>query len=237
MSRELRVLIADDEEPARVRLKSLLQRIPEVCVVGDIDDGDRVLDACRDLRPDCLLLDIRMPGLSGLDIADLVRSHVPTVRVVFVTAYDAHAVDAFDLDVDDYLTKPVRPSRLAKAIERVRGRLRPSVNEGPDRIGLPLGDLIEFVSARDIAYAVYGSGVIDVKLRERTIHLPWNLAQLEEKLEHAGDFLKVSRQAIVNLAQVRAMEPMPSGTSLLRMRDGQTIEASRSATRRLRELL
>src|SRR5690606_9751166 len=116
----LKLVIADDEPMALERLRLLLAEEPGVEVVAQAADGQQVLDACAAHRPDAVLLDIAMPGQDGLQAARRLAGSDPPVAVVFCTAYDAHALSAFDAAAIDYLVKPVRPERLAAALARVR---------------------------------------------------------------------------------------------------------------------
>ena len=116
----MRVVIADDEPLARDRLRALLAEQPGTEVVAEAADGEAALHACADLKPDLVLLDIAMPGIDGLEAARHLAAFEPRPAVVFCTAYDAHALSAFDAQAIDYLVKPVRSERLAAALERVR---------------------------------------------------------------------------------------------------------------------
>ena len=116
----MRVLIADDEPLARDRLRAMLGEIPGVEVVAEAGDGHAALHACAEHHPDMILLDISMPGIDGLETARHLAEFDPRPVVVFCTAYDQHALSAFDAQAVDYLVKPVRPERLAAALERVR---------------------------------------------------------------------------------------------------------------------
>ena len=116
----LKLVIADDEPLARERLRMLLADQAGVEVVAEAGDGQQVLDACAEHRPHAVLLDIAMPGLDGLETARRLAGLVPPTAVVFCTAYDEHALSAFEAAALDYLVKPVRPERLAAALERVR---------------------------------------------------------------------------------------------------------------------
>ncbi len=122
----LRLLIVDDEPPARARLRRLLAARPDVQVVGEATDGLQALAQAEALRPDALLLDVQMPGPSGLDVAaSLPDGDGGAPAVVFVTAFDDYALPAFDAAAVDYLLKPVDPARLARALDRIRQRRAP----------------------------------------------------------------------------------------------------------------
>ncbi len=234
----LTVIIADDEEPARFRLRTLLKRIEGVEIVGEAADGDQVLLEIRDKQPDGVFLDIRMPGLSGLDVAEFLRQEKQPVGFVFVSAYDRHAIDAFDLEATDYLTKPVHPARLQRAVDRLRDRLsRQGRQSRPRTLGVPEKDTTQLVPLEEIVFAVFQSGVIELQCRKRRYFLPWNLKQLEDKLLPDERFAKISRQCVVNLHEVKTISPYYSGRSVLTLSDGTQLEASRGATRRLKSLL
>jgi len=116
----MRVVIADDEPLARDRLRVLLAEQPGIEVVAEAEDGESALHACAELKPDLVLLDIAMPGIDGLEAARHLAAFEPRPAVVFCTAYDAHALSAFDAQAIDYLVKPVRSERLAAALDRAR---------------------------------------------------------------------------------------------------------------------
>ena len=116
----MKVVIADDEPLARERLRGMLAAMQGIEVVADAADGHEALHACAAHHPDLVLLDIAMPGIDGLEAARHLAAFEPRPAVVFCTAYDAHALSAFEAEAIDYLVKPVRPERLAAAIERVR---------------------------------------------------------------------------------------------------------------------
>ncbi|KGM53269.1 hypothetical protein N800_09370, partial [Lysobacter daejeonensis GH1-9] len=116
----MRVIIADDEPLARERLRGLLVDMGDIEVVAEVPDGQQALHACAELNPDLVLLDIAMPGIDGLEAARHLAAFEPRPAVVFCTAYDDHALSAFEAEAIDYLVKPVRPERLAAALQRVR---------------------------------------------------------------------------------------------------------------------
>ena len=162
----MRVLIADDEPLARGRLASLLAQRPDVDIVGDVGDGEAVIAACETLHPDLVLLDIEMPGLRGTEVATRLGELAVRPQVVFCTAYEAHAVHAFDLGVTDYLLKPVRAERLAEALDRVAARLpaRPAAagtwlraRQGSDEIRIAFADVL-YLLAEDKYLAVHHVG-------------------------------------------------------------------------------
>ncbi len=116
----MKIVIADDEPLARERLRALLDNQDDVEVVAEVGDGHEALHACAEHDPDLVLLDIAMPGIDGMEVARHLQAFEPRPAVVFCTAYDAHALSAFDAEAVDYLVKPVRPERLASALQRAR---------------------------------------------------------------------------------------------------------------------
>lgn len=234
----LTVVIADDEEPARFRLRTLLERLEGVIIVGEASDGDEVLSQIRDKEPDAVFLDIRMPGLSGLDVAELLRHGAHPVHFVFVSAYDRHAIEAFDLEATDYLTKPVHPTRLQRAVDRLRQKRALHAGDAkPRALGVPDRDATRLVPLDQVLFARFQSGVIELKCQERRFFLPWNLKQLEDKLLTDERFEKISRQCLVNLDEIKTITPYFSGRSIVTLSDGTELEASRGATRRLKARL
>ena len=156
MATAMRVLIVDDEPPARAEMRYMLEKIGEV---GDVDDAETAVDALSRLqesRYDLVLLDIRMPGLSGLDAVKVINRANPRPHVVFVTAYEEHAVQAFEVEADDYLLKPVSERRLRRALERVRDARPTAATEratGLDRLAVETDDRTILLKIGDIRFA------------------------------------------------------------------------------------
>ncbi len=213
----LRVLLVDDERAARVRLRHILDAMPGVEVVAECADGSSAVETATALRPDLLLLDVQMPGMDGFGV---LRGLPPdyTPAIVFATAYDAHAVRAFEACALDYLLKPVAPARLARALERVRERRgllasaarRPEaagdcrfVVRGSGRVSVVGAAEIEWIEAAG-NYAILHTAAGNHILRE-------TMGALEERLP-PGEFMRVSRCAIVRLARVRALRPAGGDT-------------------------
>ncbi len=228
MSDVLRVLIADDEEIARRRLARLLAMIPETAVAGECADAGAVLERVREGGVDVLLLDIQMPGLTGLDAVALLPHGGP--QVIFCTAHAEHAVGAFDAGAVDYLQKPVDAARLQKALERARARRPPSLN----RLAISTRQGIVLLDPAEISHAMLEGELVAVVTASATYLTDSTLQALEEKL---GGFERVHRRALLNLEHVVRLEPNESGGFLARTRAGHGVEVSRAAARELRRRL
>ncbi len=241
----LRILIVDDEPPARERLRQLLAEIPDTAFAGMAGTGEDALALVEELRPDVVLLDIRMPGMGGLEAARRLATLPDPPAVIFTTAYEQHALEAFDADASGYLVKPVRRERLAAALERVRrpsrAQLAGIADAAPDagrthvtaRVRdqlklIPVGEILCFVAEQKYTTVrhVGGEDLIEDSLRS-----------LEE--EFPGRFVRVHRNALVAVAQVESLERGTDGQYTVRLRqDGGTLQVSRrlaaEVVRRLR---
>ncbi len=243
----LRVLVADDEELARTRLRRLLALLPDVEVCGECRDGAEVLARVHVGDVDVVLLDIQMPGLTGLEAITLLPEDGP--YVIFCTAHAEHALAAFDTGAVDYLLKPVEAPRLGKAIERARSReavrrfhdqarqVRRAVNSGgAQRLAIPTREGIVLVDPRDISHAVLEGELVTI-FTGRGDHLTdFSLQELQDKLP-AGAFERVHRKALLNLEQVIRLEPCDTGGMVARTARGHAVEISRQSARALRRRL
>lgn len=235
----LRVLIADDEAMARKRMTRLARALEGVEVVGAVEDGQQVLDAVAEEPLDLLLLDIQMPGLTGLDASALLPGDGPTV--VFTTAHPEHALAAFDLGAADYLLKPVDAARLKKAVDRVRSQRATEGGSpqaaGLERVALPTRRGVRLVAPRDLACATFDGTALTVHLAsDEQIFADLTLSQLEDRLP-APPFVRTHRRALVNLNLVEELEDQPSGGYLARLRSGRRVAVSRAVARSLRRRL
>lgn len=236
----LRVLMVDDERAARVRLRRLLEAEPGVLIVSECAEGTAAVEAAELLRPDLLLLDVQMPGLDGFGVLEALPPDY-TPAVVFVTAFDAHAVRAFEACAVDYLLKPVAPARLSRALVRVRelralaqaaNTARPAEPAAPRRFTIRGSSRVVVVEAAEIDwieaagnYAILHTPTGNHILRE-------TMAALEATLP-TGEFMRINRGVIVRLACVREIKPARGeGSPLVVLRGGQEL----SSTRGLREL-
>ncbi|GAA2361653.1 LytTR family DNA-binding domain-containing protein [Nonomuraea africana] len=236
----LRVLAVDDELPALEDLSYLLRADPRIGEVSTARDGAaalRLLDrAIAEGRPiDAVFLDIRMRGLDGVVLGRLLSQFANPPRVVFVTAYEEHAVDAFEIKAEDYLLKPVRPERLAEAIRRVCVSADVPVESAEsDTIPVELGGVTRFVSTADVIYveAQGDYARLHTAAGSHLVRIP--LATLEERWASSG-FVRVHRSHLVAVRHIEELH-IDSGRCTVRVGDTE-IPVSRRHTRELRDLL
>lgn len=247
MSQSLRVLIADDELLARKRLARLLSAIPDVEVCGEAADGEAVLAAARAGGLDVILLDIHMPGLSGLDALSLLPEDGP--GVILCTAHAEHAVDAFEYGAVDYVLKPVEAARLQKALERARARVGPK-ESAPEparaqatagakslaRLPIPTRQGIVLVDPETISHATLEEELVTVFTTQGEFLTDFTLNELADKLPVEG-FQRVHRRALLNLAHVTRLEPLETGGYIAKTAKGHSVEVSRQSARELRRML
>ncbi|WIG94444.1 response regulator [Myxococcus sp. SDU36] len=238
----MKVLIADDERLARAELRRLLAAFPDVEIVGEATHVDEACRRVEALSPDLLLLDIQMPGGTGFDVLE--RLEEPP-DVVFTTAYDAHAVRAFEVNALDFLLKPIEPERLATALERVRERGRmatakPAHGQTPgtplERVFVKEGERCWLVQLAQVPLITSEGNYARLTLDGYAPLLLRSLTYLEERLDPAR-FFRASRQHLINLDFIESLEPGPSGTLVARLRGGREVELSRRQSQRFRERL
>lgn len=245
----LRVLVADDEEIARKRLARLLKMIPDVELCGECRDGEDALNAVRQGNVDVLLLDIQMPGLTGLDAMALLPPEAP--YVIFCTAHPEHAVHAFDVGAVDYLLKPIEAARLQKALERARSRdaitrfrnefhhqreRRAEANTELKRLALSTRSGIVLLDPREVSHAVLQDELVTVFTTKDKYLTDLSLQDLHERLPKES-FERVHRRALLNLEHVARLEPNEVGGFTARTHRDHCIEVSRAAARELRKRL
>lgn len=208
MAAPLSVLIVDDEPLARLRLRTLLGAVtqPALVIAGEAGSAEQAMAIVRREPPDLLLLDVRMPGRGGLALAAALHELPRRPAVVFVSAHGEHALEAFDVEAVDYLTKPVRLERLQAALERVAARRAPPPvpAAGPVLVVSERGRLRRVPQA-EVLYLRAEAKAVLLRTLSETIWLDETLAELEQRL--GADFLRIHRNAIVARAAVRALEP------------------------------
>ncbi len=250
----MKLLIVDDEAPARAKLRRLLSETADVSWLGEAADADAALQTLQD-EPgiDALILDIQMPGQSGLDLAMQLLQERPQLACLFCTAYDEHALRAFDLHAVDYLLKPFTPERLATALQRLRGRLQQratAVEPAPSRGGLlsALQQLqpaaghwlvekrgsLHKLSLAQIEWVATADNYIELHAPPETY---LELRTLADFLAHpaiAGSFIRVHRGHAVNASHVKQIAALPHGEAQLTLSSGQMLRVSRSYRDQLR---
>jgi two-component system LytT family response regulator len=247
----IRAVVADDEQAARTRLTRLLRAMGDAEVVGECSDGASAIATVSEARPDVVFLDIEMPEGSGLDVARAVASKSGPV-IVFVTAFDQYAVSAFEVHAADYLLKPITEDRLAATWDRVRDYLRRG-DTGAEQVlaalqqmktGSPPAYRERLLAAKDGRTAVIPSAEvewIEAAANYVRLHLAGTRHMMRESmvtLESQLDprrFVRVHRSAIVNVDQVREIQPWFSGDQVLIMRSGAKVKLSRTYRRAFEE--
>ncbi|PYQ53899.1 MAG: DNA-binding response regulator [Acidobacteria bacterium] len=237
----VRALIVEDEAPARLSLREYLADAPWVAVVGEAPDGGEALRLIDALEPDLVFLDVRLPELSGLEIARRMR-HSPAI--VFTTAYDRYAIAAFELGAIDYLVKPFGRERFATTLSRIRTRLAPPVPDGEraraalepgplQRLFARQGERIVPIAAASIVRIQAQGDYAEVHAGPGVFLIHVSLAELAGRLDPRV-FLQVHRSHIVNLTAVAHIEPHDERRLAIRLRDGSVVVASRGASEALR---
>jgi two-component system response regulator LytT len=252
---DLRALVVDDEPLAREEICYLLEEMGGVAVVAQAGNGPDAVEAVNEHEPDLVFLDVQMPGLTGFEVARRLVASGPPVAIVFVTAYDQHAIEAFEVNAVDYLLKPVDSGRLETAVQRVRQRRSTSrpLNDQLERIvqlveqrqgrreqvAVKVGERYLLVQADDIIFA----SMVDESITIVTSQISGSgnfrtLDELQARLDPAR-FWRVHRSHLVNINKIKEIVPWFSRNYILRMKDAKATEipVSRSQTRRLREYL
>ncbi len=236
----MKVLIVDDEAPARDRLRRLLGQIDGVEVIGDAADCRTALAIQQQHKPDVLLLDIRMPGVDGMACAREVAQQAQPPAVIFTTAYAEHALEAFEAEALDYLLKPVRRDRLENALDRVQ-RLIPAAEpeapqQGRQHLTVRKQGGLHLLPIGDILYFQADQKYVTAYLQGREELVEESLKQLEE--EFAGRLLRVHRNALVNLDALEGLEKDREGHSYASLRDiGRGPEISRRHLAEVRRVI
>ena len=233
------ILIIDDEQPARDRLRRLVEAMPLYTVVGEATNGAQALERIRELSPDVLLLDISMPGMDGMSLARVLQQGGASPAIVFCTAYQDQALRAFEVEAVDYVVKPVRAERLEKALDKARRFLGRDADQEPEReyflrstvggkvVLTPIHRVICLLAEDKYTTVIHekGSTVIDESLTE-----------LEERFPSL--FFRVHRNALVSRKHLRGLERTSDGNTLaLLSGTDHKPEVSRRNASALRKLL
>ncbi|MEU6859593.1 LytTR family DNA-binding domain-containing protein [Glycomyces sp. NPDC046736] len=239
---QLRVLVVEDEPSTRTELAGQLAEQPRVGEVACAAGGDEAVRLLGSGSFDAVFLDIAMPGLTGMDVARILKRLSDPPEIVFVTAYDNHAVEAFGLGAADYLLKPFRPERLAEAVARLGRRAGPTVGEKADDLAVvqvELAGRTVFVRRDDIAYAEAHGDYVRLHCAggegQRSHLLRQSLTYLEQVWDAAG-FVRAHRSFLVNLAAITELR-VTSTAGLVAVTDAGEVPVSRRHSRLLRERL
>jgi two-component system, LytTR family, response regulator AlgR len=215
----MRVLIVDDEKLARDRLRELLNDIGGYAAVGEAMNGAEAVEKASELNPDVVLMDIRMPGMDGLEAAMHMMGMENPPSVIFTTAYDQHALDAFEVNAVDYLLKPIRKDRLANALTKARKLTLKQARDIHEARGEPqarthisvhLRGNIRLVPVQDIIYFLADSKYVAVRTATEEHLIEDSLVNLEK--EFADRFLRVHRNALAATSFIKGIEKSPGGT-------------------------
>jgi two-component system LytT family response regulator len=237
----MRILLVDDEAPARAKMRRALQGTPGLTIVGEAASGAAAVERIRELVPDVVLLDVQMPQMSGFDVIAAVGvENMPLV--IFVTAFDQHAVQAFEVRAFDYILKPYAGERLRAAVERVRERLeheshqvraerlRSLLDEAPprhlERLLVHDDRQASLIRVDDIVRAEAARNDVHVHTTRGTFRLRGRISELAERLD-PGRFLRINRSDIVRLDAIRALHPWSHGDVRVEMTDGTMLTWSR----------
>jgi two-component system LytT family response regulator len=233
----IRVVIADDEAPAREKLERWLADQPDMVVVGAAEDGLSAAQGIEQLRPDVAFLDVQMPLLSGLHVAgQLELSSAPLI--VFVTAFDEHAVRAFDLNAVDYLLKPYDQDRLARSVQRVRERLHAKESGAKavaigrarasscERLLVPDRERLQLIDAASIEWLEADDNYVHVHTPARSYLLRRTLQDL---LSQLGDkhFVRIHKSTAVNIHAIESLTPLFKGDYEIHLRNSRVLRLSR----------
>jgi two-component system LytT family response regulator/two-component system response regulator LytT len=255
----LKAVLVDDEQLARDELGYLLGELGGVEVIGQAGNGIEALTTIDRLKPDVVFLDVQMPGLTGFEVARRLLESRAASHIIFVTAYDQHAIEAFEVNAVDYLLKPVEQQRLEVAVDRARRRI--GTDRSPDglrnadlekiielvaerqsrreRLAIKVGERYLLVQAEDIIYASLADEGISVVTSQHAGTSSYRtLDELHDRLDPTV-FWRVHRSHLVNINKIKEIVPWFSRNYILRMKDEKSTEipVSRTQTRRLREYL
>ncbi len=249
MNKTAKVIIIDDEEPARVLIRSFLESNPDVEICGEAANGFDGLKLIQSLKPDLVFLDIQMPKISGFEMLELLDEYP---QIIFSTAFDEYAIRAFEYNAVDYLLKPYSKERFSQAVDKAVDRIRQKESAAPglskiasgvlpdgqflDRIVVRTGqkikvipiDQVEFIEAEDDYATIYTP--------EGRYMKQMTMGYFEEHLDPA-EFLRVHRSHIVRISRIVQLEPYDKDTKVLVMQSGKKIHASKAGMKRLRETL
>ncbi len=249
----IRALIVDDEPPARAEVRRLLEGQPDVEIVGECSDGAQAIARIRADAPDLVFLDIQMPEVSGFGVVQAIGAEAMPL-VVFVTAYEEHALRAFEAHALDYLLKPYEEERLLAALDRARRQLRSAGRSEdvrlhalqdflqdagrdayPEVFAVRAGERYQVVRVAEIRWVEAEGSYVRLHLLHGDRLMRQSIGDMEEKLLDPKQFLRIHRSAIVNLSRIAAVEPVSRAEYEVILDDGARVPCSRGYRGQLRE--
>lgn len=240
----MKTLIVDDSRLARNEIKRLLKEFDNVNIVGEASNVDDAIEKITELKPDLIFLDIQMPGKSGFDLLEELET-VP--EVIFSTAYDEHALKAFEYNALDYLVKPVEKQRLAGAVSKVFDKIKKKQQEEElisnsdkltinDQVFVKDGEKCWFVQLADIRLFEVSGNYTTVYFGDSKPMITRTLNYLESRLDDKT-FFRANRQQIINLKWIERIEPWFSGSLRIYLKEGEEIDVSRRQTLKFKEFM
>ena len=240
---KITVIIVDDEPLARERIRSLLREEPDIEIVTECANGQEAVDAIRDKKPDLVFLDVQMPGMGGFEVlSNLSKVRLPLV--IFVTAYDQHALKAFEVHALDYLLKPFKQTRFKETLQRARealnnqqagvvsknlmallGQAKPE-KEYLARIPVKTGERVLFVKTALLEYIESAGNYVVLHVGKENHVVRETLTALEEKLDPKR-FLRISRSTLVNVEQIKELQPLFKGEHVVVLHNGKQLTMTR----------
>lgn len=252
MSGKIRVLIVDDEPLARRGIRQLLETEKDFEIVGECKNGREAVSSIKKLAPELVFLDVQMPLLDGLGVVEAIGAENLPIAVVFITAFDEHAIRAFEINALDYLLKPIDPERFRKTIERVRAELksdqrdeklfallddiRSLKNEYLERVAIKEAGRIFFLDVGEIAWIGAQGNYVELHAKAKTYLLRETMDGMERKLD-PRQFLRLRRSRIVRVEQIKELRPLFNGEFEVVLKNGAKLISSRRYRQNLDALL
>jgi two-component system, LytTR family, response regulator len=247
---KIRTLIVDDEPLAREWARNGLQDEPDLEIIGECGEGEEAIQAIQSSHPDLVLLDVQMPGCSGLDVVhEIGAAQMPAI--IFITAYDEYAVKAFELNAVDYLLKPFDEERFRESIDRARRRigepgsrlreqlealLESRTQKWVKRLVIRNGERYEFVLTDTIDWIESANNYVELYCGPKRYLLAETLTSLENRLDPAK-FIRIHRCRIVNTSRIVAVHPLLSGTYEMELRNGSRLTTGRQYKDAVQQLI
>lgn len=248
----IRAVIADDEPLVRTRVRRLLADVPDFSVVAECGDGLSALECVKREEPECLFLDVQMPGLNGFEVLDALQHEQCKPAVVFITAYDHHAVRAFEVCAIDYLLKPIEAARFSASLQRVRADIAKAASTNKDlaalaehlpaelrylgRFVIRAGERFRVVPVDDVEAIEAVDNYVNIHASGQSHLMRGKIGEVELRLDPER-FVRIHRSALVNVAAIRELQLWYHGEYVVILRSGRRLHASRTYSAKLRHLL